>query len=132
MSAAVRSMHTHLTLLWPTEHPSLMFPRALSVPVRFSPQHWRSTGPSGPISNRVFHVSGIMVRAECGAFVTISRGWCRGLLIAVTAGLIVFGGAAASLGGISPVRGAIRVLLGGWLAMALTAAVPLPPPAYTP
>lgn len=48
---------------------------------------------------------------------------CRGLLIAVTIGLIVFGGVAAALGGVSPVRGAFRVLMGGWLAMGLTAAV---------
>eukprot|EP00892_Ulva_mutabilis_P012684 jgi/Ulvmu1/9789/UM056_0029.1 len=46
-----------------------------------------------------------------------------GLVITVTIGLIVFGGAAAALGGISPLRGASRVLIGGWLAMALTAVV---------
>ena len=56
----------------------------------------------------------------------VPRTQCRGLLIAVTVGLVVFGGAAAALGGVSPVRGAFRVLVGGWLAMALTAAVLLP------
>ncbi|KIZ03377.1 Fe(2+)/(Mn2+) transporter pcl1 [Monoraphidium neglectum] len=39
---------------------------------------------------------------------------------AATLGLILFGGSGAWLGGASVPKGALRVLLGGWLAMALT------------
>jgi VIT1/CCC1 family predicted Fe2+/Mn2+ transporter len=42
------------------------------------------------------------------------------VIIAVTAGLIFFGGCAACLGGFSVILGGGRVMVGGWLAMAVT------------
>ena len=39
---------------------------------------------------------------------------------AATLGLAFFGGSGSYLGGASVWRGAVRVLVGGWLAMALT------------
>ncbi|XP_078170508.1 vacuolar iron transporter homolog 2-like [Carex rostrata] len=44
-----------------------------------------------------------------------------GVVCAITSlGLVVFGAIGALLGGAKPYRGAIRVLIGGWLAMAIT------------
>jgi vacuolar iron transporter family protein len=48
----------------------------------------------------------------------ILRFWA--MVIAVTAGLIFFGGFGAFLGGFSMITGGTRVLLGGWLAMVVT------------
>jgi vacuolar iron transporter family protein len=42
------------------------------------------------------------------------------MVIAVTAGLLFFGGFGAFLGGFSMLTGGSRVLFGGWLAMAIT------------
>lgn len=39
---------------------------------------------------------------------------------AATAALIAFGALGARLGGASMVKGALRVLIGGWLAMGIT------------
>lgn len=43
-----------------------------------------------------------------------------GMVVAITVGLLFFGGLGAKLGGFSPFRGGMRVLLGGWLAMIVT------------
>ena len=48
----------------------------------------------------------------------VLRFWA--MVIAVTAGLMFFGGLGAALGGFSILLGGGRVLLGGWIAMALT------------
>lgn len=48
----------------------------------------------------------------------ILRFWA--MVIAVTAGLMLFGGVGASLGGFSILVGGGRVLIGGWIAMLLT------------
>ena len=45
------------------------------------------------------------------------------MVAAVTLGLMFFGGLGANLGGFSVFRGGMRVLLGGWLAMAATAGI---------
>jgi VIT1/CCC1 family predicted Fe2+/Mn2+ transporter len=43
-----------------------------------------------------------------------------GMVAAVTFGLCLFGAVGALLGGFSTFKGGVRVLIGGWLAMAVT------------
>ena len=52
----------------------------------------------------------------------LSEQWARitAILIATTAGLLIFGTLGAHLGGASMYKGAIRVVLGGWIALGIS------------
>ncbi len=58
--------------------------------------------------------------ALIGSLLHLPTAWLTGcILAAVTVGLVVFGGLGAWLGGANLAVGAGRVVVGGWLAMAL-------------
>lgn len=55
-----------------------------------------------------------------GAFIGDSIHRLIAVLICTTGGLVFFGGSGAFLGGARIWRGALRVVIGGWIAMGLT------------
>lgn len=65
-------------------------------------------------------VLGAAVPLLAGAFVRDAVLRIIAVLCAATAGLLLFGGSGAALGGAKVWKGALRVLIGGWAAMGLT------------
>jgi VIT1/CCC1 family predicted Fe2+/Mn2+ transporter len=55
-----------------------------------------------------------------GSFIADAQTRIMAVAAATTVALLAFGALGASLGGASVVKGALRVLIGGWLAMAIT------------
>ncbi|KIZ03149.1 Fe(2+)/(Mn2+) transporter pcl1 [Monoraphidium neglectum] len=72
------------------------------------------------LAGAVSFVFGAAIPLLAGAFVRSNVLRLVAVLLATTAGLLLFGGTGAALGGARVWRGSLRVLIGGWLAMGLT------------
>lgn len=75
------------------------------------------------LTSAVAFALGAAVPLVAGAFIGDAVLRLYAVVAATTAALLAFGGTGAALGGASVVRGALRVLVGGWLAMGLTYAI---------